>query len=415
MHFAAKKISDETRTRLLRLFWCLSLISLMACTWPLWTPLRDVPRVPAIALLGQLPPAIDYLLLCLLLCALVFGLLRALFEPSRQRGLTTSLVALAGLMALDQLRWQPWAYELLLVGMVLVGFRHQSGRNWLRLLVVSIYLYAGIAKLDLTFAETLGQQILAVLAGLFGIDLVPAVSNQRIAMALVLPATEILAGIMLLVERTRYYGVALGCLVHLGILLVLGPWGLDHSLGVLAWNLMSVALLLVLFWPAENDQGEMEATESPQSASIVRLVAIVALVMPLTYPLGVWDRWPSWGLYAPAGEQAELYVHRRVASRLPGEVPLEPASDQSPWQRVRLEEWLIQETGAPRYPQNRVTLSLALALDEQARLGDYLQIELFSNADRMTGKRSNAVLLGSQEIRDYAARYWLNTEPVSSR
>lgn len=411
MNLVPGEMSRETWKQVLTRAWCLSLCLLMLSTWQLWLPAREVPRVPAFGWLTALPPALDYLLLSVLL----FGLMNALVRPDRARGPAITIVALVGLMLLDQFRWQPWAYQLFLIGVALAAAPAAAARSWLQWLLISVYLFSGFAKLNLTFANTLGQQILSTFVGFLGLELSPVVSDQRIAMALSFPIMEFVAAAMMIVPRSRAIGVSLACVIHVGNLLVLGPWGLDHSLGVLLWNVVSLAVLILLFYPTSPEEPSELVPPGAWPAKMAKGLILFAIVLPVGYTPGLWDRWPSWGLYAPSGERAEIFVHQRVADRLPSTLPTELAGEDSAWQRVRVDTWLIKQTNAPRYPQNRVAIALALALDNQARLGDYLRVELASAADRFSGERDRKLLSGSQEIREYARRYWLNTVPVSSK
>ncbi len=372
----------------------MTLLGLIVVTWPLWTPVRTVPRLPIISVLGALPPATDFIFLGLLVASVPMAMRR----PDR----TLLAVLLLGLlMAADQLRWQPWAYHALLVGGLLASCRSSRTISLARWLSISVYGYAALAKLDITFAETLGPQFLNAALGLFGLESQP----WSVATSLIAPAGEALAACLLAAslrwQRWRRLAVMTALAMHAGNIALLGPWAMGHSWGVLLWNVGFAWQTVVLFWPA--GEGPSDGSTKARSGLAERgmtAVLWVALIAPLTSPWGLWDRWPSWGLYAPGTERATLYIHTAAIDRLPPTLQsYADAAVDSPWQRLRLDRWVIAETGVPLYPQNRVRLALAAALAEHYPLGDHARVVVESQANRFTGERNAKTLEGAQSIK----------------
>lgn len=399
--------------------WAVSALTLVAATWRLWTPLRTPPRLPAFDFLVGFPPGIDFALLA----GLVIGSIASLHSPSRRStGLTT--LCLAGLMLLDQLRWQPWAYQLLLVGLAVSRLSWPGARAWLRALLVSVYLYAAAAKLDTVFAHTLGQQIVDSLAAMVGLDASNWPGGLRLAFALMLPLGEGAVGLLLAWPRGRRVGVVAAATLHGGILLALGPLGLGHRLGVLLWNVFSIGFAALLFWPSETDATQDEANQDEadeehdkaQNSYLAKAIFLAAIAGPLLHPLGYWDRWPAWGLYAPRGERAELWVHERVIDRLPAELSTQKLDEEPSWRKVEIDEWVLDQTGSPRYPQNRVAAGLAKAIEERFQLDAYLRLHLDGRAGRLDSSRQRLTLNGAEAIKQYAEEsYWLSTRSRWSR
>ena len=391
-------------------FWAIGLLGLLGTTWRLWTPANGLPRAPVFGSLLGVPPATDYLLLALL----AFALLAASFRPARLRWLGLATLGLVGLMALDQLRWQPWAYLWMLLGTALVSLPYPAARWWLRGLLVSLYLFAAAAKLDVVFANTTGQQFVDALLGVLGLSELALPHPLRIGLALAMPVVEGAVGILLALPNTRRAGVLLAVGFHMVVAVALSPLGLGHSTGVLLWNLLSAGWVSLLFWPGHEismESKNLNQQHPRRVASLGKILIAAAMVAPLAQPVGMWDRWPSWGLYAPRGERMEMRVHNRAAERLPPALPVENPTQGDRWRRVKIDEWVLAKTGAPIYPQNRVGLAIALALAEQGRLGGYVRVELQSTAGRTDGDREGKRLEGTDAIRNYAGqRYWLNTQ-----
>ncbi|MEM6331056.1 MAG: hypothetical protein AAF790_12495 [Planctomycetota bacterium] len=403
--------ADNTRLLINRL-WAAGLATLVVATWRLWTPWRDTPRVPPLAVLGRVPASVDLLLFGGLLALCVLVVLR----PHRRWLLIAAAGCLAGLMSVDQLRWQPWAYQLLVTAAPLATLPNEQRTRWLRVLLVSIYLFAAEAKMDVEFARTIGQQIAGAGAAIVGIDWPALPAALRLAVALTLPIAEAVVGLLLAVRRVRRAGVVAAGLLHAGVVVAVGPLGLNHQAGVLVWNVVFFAFVALLFTPQEASPTSVLAAGGRPGPVSAKLILLVAIAAPLTQPLGWWDRWPAWGLYAPRGERAAVFVHNAAAERLPPGLPVEPATGDGPWRRVRLDEWQLSQTAAPLYPQNRIALALALELDRRARLGAYVAVDLESAANRWTGERTGTQLVGAKQIRGHAARHcWLNWRPAPGR
>lgn len=382
--------------------WAATLGVLIGVTWPLWTPLREVPRLAPMVPLGWFSPAIDFVLLA----ALGFQLVGALWpkvEPARW-SLATAAVALAGLMAFDQLRWQPWAYHALLAAIVLATCSARRATVCLRVIAIAVYAYSAISKFDAEFAATLGSQMLGVLGG----DAVGLGAGLRQRLALALPLGE-LAVAAALAASTKWARIAWPACVaavamHATTVGVLGPWGLGHSLGVLLWNVGFAWQTVVLFRPNRLPRQE-ETTPSPRHAWLGYAACGLATIAPLATPLGGWDQWPGWALYAPGGERATLYVDRSAVGRLPRglrphvEAPADPTDA---WHRVRLKEWVLADTRSPLYPQNRVAAALTKALIEKGRFEGGWLLVIESPADRLTRERTSCEV-SDRESLDAAA------------
>jgi hypothetical protein len=414
------------RTTLFVAVWAGTLAILLAATWRLWTPWRGTPRIAPLEAIEIIPPMIDFALLALV----GYGLLRTLratlssnflASPRREsweeseyaphshdsrRGLAVyrigvliATLALVGLMLLDQLRWQPWAYHAAIAGVILANATRPQALRLLRLVTVAVYAYSAIAKLDAEFAATLGQQML----GAVGLDLAIWSDTTRTAIALTIPTVELaVAGLLaasLKWRRLRVVACVAVVAIHAATIAVLGPWALGHSLGVLLWNVGFAAQTVILFWPQHEEN----------SAPVTRLSRLtlaacgLAVLAPVITPFGLWDQWPGWALYAPRGERATLFVHTASVERLPKSLQphIEESSD-GPWRRVRLDKWTLAETAAPIYPQNRIVAAMALGLMEHYALTGRVRVVDESPAPPLSRKRQLAEHTEKDSIADNA-------------
>lgn len=396
-------------------------IALVAATWPLWTPQHVFPQVPLLAGLQHLPDWFQWGLLAGMLLGLA-----GTFISAGQSGLgTVSLLmfagATAGLMLADQHRLQPWAYQFVLVAIVLAVSEPRAAVGWLRLLIVSFYFHSAITKLDYSFAHTLGQQFLMVLVRPLGLAPENWSEATRVLAALAFPTGELIVALTLCLARTRSLGLVAAIFLHVLLLVILGPWGLNHKPGVLLWNLYFIVQDLILFgpWPRTSSSSfsASDTSHGPARAPLaVRGMLLAAMVLPVLEPTGWFDMWPSWGLYASSAERVQLLVHRVDVARLPEALGpyVEPLSDaDEPWLALRLDRWSLAALGAPLYPQNRFQLGVCEAVLGRYDLGHRVRVVRWGLAQRLSGARRYDILSGLPQLVFASEDYLLNSRPSS--
>ena len=158
-------------------------------------------------------------------------------------------------------------------------------------------------------------------------------------------------------------------LLHGLLLVILGPWGLDHKPAVLLWNAFFIVQDVLLFGrpgPAGAIAPQDAAIAPPdaQAPWAVQGLVYAAALLPFLSSTCWYDMWPSWGLYASSAERVVLFVHRNELDAVPNDLSAyveEPSDPSDPWLRVRLDRWCLATVAAPLYPQNRYQLGVAEA------------------------------------------------------
>lgn len=255
-------------------------------------------------------------------------------------------------------------------------------------------------------------------------------------LALGFPAAELLIGIGWLIPATRRVAGCVSMLMHLGLIGILGPWGLGHSAGVLVWNgaLIGQAWFLAVARspadrgrpggtgsdPGVSDAGwdnpsgsEVSGSESDESQvgrwipirtrwgrRFARGVVILAIGMPLFERPGHWDHWLSWSLYSPHTSRVEIQVSGASEDRLPRAAREALAADRDGdgWRTLSLGDWSLSARGVPIYPQARYQLGLAVVLAREAGLEGEIRGIWKGAADRWTGRRVETPMLGRGEL-----------------
>ncbi len=228
---SARKTCERTR----RLVGLAGLV-LMGVTWRLWFMPAAFPQVPLVSWGGA------YLSGATFWEPASWGLRSWRYCFFRNAALVADLAswlfvgAFAGMVLLDQHRLQPWAFEFLILLVVMAILPAARAVPCLRLVVVSIYLHSGLSKLDASFLTTHGETFVAVLAGSVGWDFAEWPESARRLFVAALPLGEIAVAFGLCFRRTQKPAVWATFLMHASLLWILGPFGLGHQPGVLIWN-----------------------------------------------------------------------------------------------------------------------------------------------------------------------------------
>lgn len=415
----------------------LSSLALLAVTWRLWTPQSLFPQIPFFSWLCQAPHWIDWLcvsaLSVALLCLTISTTLRLRSKTLRRRPKSETFLlimvigALATLIGLDQHRLQPWAYELGIVAVVWTGFQSDAKRlTWMRWILVSIYCYSALGKFDFEFLHTVGQQMLGALLRILGSDTMQLTESVRVAIAATFPLYELLIGIGLAFPRTRRLAGVAALLLHGGLIVILGPAGLNHRTGVLVWNIQ-VAVQTYWLFIAKREAttaGETLPTTIPSDTVMAKdglrhrlCVAVLSLViiLPATERFELWDHWPSWALYAPHSSRVKVDLMPQAIAKLPPQLRglIEPRGGENKpsnfeWVALPIDAWSLESLDSPIYPQARFQLGVAEALAGAIDAEYGIRATTLGVASRFSGERYETVLLGRREIKS-AGNFWLNT------
>jgi hypothetical protein len=390
--------------------WALVLLLLLVLTHRLWfTGLGsgEMPLVPLSSGRLDVPPGAGLIPTL----ALVLGLIAVVLSPVRCRRCWWLVAgSLLACFLIDQHRLQPWAYQSAIYAPAFAVMDQRQWRRWLIPLAASVYLYSAAGKLDLQFAHTVGQDFLAaVVRPLGGVPESWSLSS-RARLAMWFPACELLCGAGLLLPVTRRVAAAGVIAMHAVLLALLGPWGRDHSGGVLGWNALLMVQAHQLFfrrgtpdWPAKGSQLAGGGVRLAQG------LIVASLLCPLLERRGYWDHWPSWSLYSPHTSRVEIEVHRLASSSLDPHLAsfLEVDEDGDGWRKLSIGRWSLASRGVPIYPQARYQLALAARIAAQSQLSDEIRARLQGVSDRWTGRRDEQLLSGRAAIDVGLQQYWL--------
>lgn len=335
---------------------------LVGVTWKLWTPQTLFPQIPLFAFAIEWPAIVDYIAVVFIF---VGGFVLLLTNDNKSSRIA-SLLLLFGFsisLVLDQHRLQPWAWQFFLAILLLLIVPQIHQLRSMQLLAICVYFFSSISKFDINFLEGSAQILLTGLLQSVGISIEQFSESLRFKMAFMFPVGELLVAILLFIPKTRFIGFIASIFLHLSLLMTLGPLGLNHSWGVLCWNLFFIGQNIILF---RNRSPELEKIK----LNIRIVVTYLILLLPVLEWFGCWDHWPSWTVYSERTEKVHVYVSRNSIPLLSRKILiyLENSEFDNEWKKVNMDRWSIETLGVPQYPQLRVELANALALKDRFRL-----------------------------------------------
>lgn len=333
--------------------------------------------------------------------ALICSLLTLLIRGEARWAWAVTGISLVGLVLFDQVRLQPWVYQTMVYAIIIACLGFSAGRHLMLPVAISVYVFSAVGKLDYQFTHTVGNQLVRTLFS----PVVAIEDGTATRMALALPIGELAVGILLIFRRTRKAGGIAAMALHITLIGLFGPWSLNHSFGVLLWNLLLVgqAWLLFLLDPGQSvGHGSMTVRRQQQIAARFFCTALIVIVctMPLTERRGYWDHWMSWALYSPHNSRTTVQIHRSAINQIdPSLVKhLNPDSDDDGWRDLDWSAWSLESRWVPIYPQARYQLVAALETATHFDLSDAIRARLKEASDRWTGQRAESYLLGRSEM-----------------
>jgi hypothetical protein len=352
-------LADENINTLLLRITCLFWLFAKLIGWRMFTTYRLFPTIPIFEFLDHVPVFV-HTGLFLLIVALII----ALFISGTNRYFLTALLV-ADLLSclLDQNRWHPWEYQYLFTIFIFVINRKQQQviPVAISFMLAFTYVYSGLGKLNGSFltsmwADTILKQFFKAPASFV---------NQHwvYISGYLLGLIELMAGVGLLFLKTRKPSAIILIMVHLFILLLLGPFGLKINKVVWPWNVAMILYLYILFIKGDK----YAITFKSLNTGWNRLVILCWAILPALNFIGYWDAYLSSGVYSGRTPKMMVCVADTAQCR-----PLRrylyksknPETCNGQMQ-INIQYWSISETNVLVYPELRAYKTLGEKLKKQ--------------------------------------------------
>ena len=339
-------ISDDHRLKFSTILACVGLILTILLSSHLWLPDRFFALTPILSDLMKLPSFVSY--------SLVFILLGSLTLSIKNQSIwfiLPSLVCLLILVLQDISRFQPFVYmyAYMLCAAAYVSFRGrlEDSINALRIMVIGIYFWAGVQKINHSFYTYLFPWFIE--------PIVPReVLDQPFVFYLILlvPFFEMFIGLFLLSPITRKIGLFMALAMLVLVLVCLGPSGHNWNNIVLPWNIALYVLDIILF-----RNSKVTAPQLLKPKSLIHSSAILLfLFLPLLSFFGKWHAFPSFQLYSANIPEAYIEGPRSLFEVVPSFKKVEKRG------RVWFQDWSHEELNIILYPEVSVVYSVSKSL-----------------------------------------------------
>jgi hypothetical protein len=409
-----RDLADKPDTRISAVFRILAgfEIALVISTWPLWWGDSDFPQVP---LLPVFPGMIwSRVLTGLLLMSAVLILSRripATLETSSTRcAAVLALFAGLALLVLNQHRLQPWHWLFLMSLFWMLLLPGNARLTVIRHTICTVYVCSALSRISATPLSGMTGAIVFKSLAMLGFDELTPNNRLPIVFCHTLIVGELCVGLLLLKRGTRWAGCIGSNLLHVSLIIVLGPLGLNHHAGVLLWNLCFLCVVPVLFCRDKS----AEVREGKELTGVTRTAIMLTWMFPLSGLIGLADNWPSWQLYSSRPENWILFVHRDDCNRLHRTLAefTGEAAPLSDWCPIKLDRWSLAATGSPLYPEDRFQLAVCSSVLSMADGDVQFRIDVTEPITPFWWNRRQRSIISREEIENEKQRFILNTTAI---
>ena len=333
------------------------LITQISISYPLWLDeFRSYPSIPFFDFLAfPIFKNANYLLFFFLILSLLLFTLK----KANRFIIGSYFIALLLFILNDINRLQVWIYQLnfMLAILFITSERdHKFGLKALQLILISIYFWSGIHKLNIYFIEDTFPWFIEPFGN---------ISNSEIQyfLACSVAIIESLIGIGLIFKKTRKGACIAAFGFHVLILFVLSPFGHNWNHVVWPWNLCMIFLLYFLFYNDENKIYEY-SNRKRQFFSSFSIIFALFTVMPLLNFYGAWDEQLSFKMYSGISPEGVFYYQYQEVVCIPEKMKekFEHVTPISKKHRIILDDWVFYELKVAPYKSKKRLLQVGKKL-----------------------------------------------------
>lgn len=393
----------------------ISQLLLMAVTWRLWTPQSAFPQVPLIRAACDWPAWIDWAFLAVQVVASLLLLVAGGMARTKRVACVVLAICWGMMFTLDQHRLQPWAWQFYLLAIVLSLSADLTAIQCCRWLALSIYFWSAISKLDSDFFHQQGPALIGGLKQAIGIRVStnPGTGKFDVWLSVGLAVGELLIAIALARPGFRRIGLWAATVMHLILMAALGPRGLNHSWGVLLWNVYFIGQDWILFrqrfdprTPAETTSSSRELLLKPRLGVGDRIAACLIGAMalwPAVEPLGRCDHWLAWAVYSPRSDRCRVLELQNPAGNLV---------------EVNLGRESLNLLNVPIYPQLRFQVGVELQRIRETGATGYFICQNKSGVPlppqrqpKQTDAKVNELIVDLEDLETWSNSFFWNAKP----
>ncbi len=338
------------RLQLIKLTVLVGLLASIILSHNLWAGDRWFPKTTLIEDYFGVPYPYDYIQLGALILLIIFSF-------STQKKFPTVLLILFSVYMCfdDQNRLQPWFYNYILILFVLLFYKYRvdEPNNYttvfisLQLLIALIYIFSGIQKMNASFVPDTFQWMV------HSFDTI--LSKRQLGLltkfGYIVPYFELSLGLGLLIKPLRFIIIPLVILMHILILFMLGPTGNDYNYVVWPWNIIMIALVLLLF--ADVKQERFFDIAFLFKGLSFYIVITLMLIFPIFSLNNQYDSYLSSSLYSSNLNNCQLILSNKAYKQLPHDIQKYCTTNED-YNVLYVKKWVEDELNVPCVPEYRI-------------------------------------------------------------
>lgn len=329
-----------------------SLVFSLLLTPKLWLPIdRVLPAIPAFYFVDMLPSFLNFGATILAIIILLFS-----FFAKHKKFLFLSYLILISIASIfDVLRVQPWLFYYSAFIFVLY-FTQSDPKKALHIcafILSLVYIFSGMQKLNAGFATDTFPWLMQPITNHTNKVITRFISSLWI----LAPIAEFGAGLGLWFKRSQKTSKWILVGMHLFILMMIGPAGLNVNVVVWPWNISFIVLLLILFDSSTEFSIQFYKKWKPEIAKYATLLVFVLL--PVLSFSGFWPKHLSAALYSGNKVRGYVYLSDQITASLPIKVQAKSNKFDN---RLSVTNWAMGELNVAMYPADWAQIRLFKSL-----------------------------------------------------
>lgn len=339
-----------SRLKLVKLVVAVGMLISILTSWNLWAGQRWLPTCPIIPDLYLSPPY-DYLLLA----AQIILLIILLFTTKVRLVLFLILLLNCFMVILDQNRLQPWffIYNSIFLVLFFYDWRIDNVNNYysyfiiLQILFSAVYVYSGIQKLNSHFISETFPWFIKPLEGILSLRQLQTISKA----GYMVPIIEIGIGVFILIKPLRFIAIPMMIIMHLVIIVIMGPTGRNYNAVIWPWNLVMIAIGILLFSGKTTER--YFSIAHLFSVPVFYLIIGLFWIAPAANFFNKWDAYLSFSLYSGNTNDVNIELTEAAYKNLPLYVRHHVVFENNQYV-LYPKWWCMNELNVPLYPEKRV-------------------------------------------------------------
>jgi hypothetical protein len=338
------------RINILKHIILIGLLCSVLISFNLWAGERFFPKMPLINGFQGFYGYFDYINISVLILLIFIGLI-----DNRRYPIVLLIIWCIYLCFDDQNRLQPWFvnYILLLFVWLFYKKRVDEPNNFhavfisMQFIIAGIYIFSGLQKFNANFFTDTYPWFISPLNDILS----ERQMNLILKFGNVFPYIEVFLGISVLIKPLRFISLPLIIFMHVLIIILLGPLGLNQNYVVWPWNITMILINLILFAYVKRERF-YDFTMLLKTAHFY-IVLITMFILPIFSFNNQYDSYLSSSLYSGNTHQIDITLTETEIEKLPLYVKHFTYFTDTDY-KLNLKLWAITELGSPCIPEERV-------------------------------------------------------------